>query len=515
MPEFLTEANWRVDFVENTHWILGMKDNTVRYSPTDADEEARELCARVQYLLTCAKSSGAIRNDTLTVLTSTEAEAVKLFKNGYLSAKVGIMNEYYDLVASLGGSFLVDYERIVNTMALDVRIGSSHMRVPGHDGHRGFGGTCFPKDTFSLYSHFQSRNMSSPICQAVLHRNETMDRPERDWVGDVGRTTLLARQPISLVAGGAGFIGKYLCRYLLEKTDHIVLCMDSLCSSSLDAMDTLSQLQKQYVGRFHYLKGDITRPLYFPRLHYVWNLACRASPPKYQADGFHTLQTSVIGTMNLLELVRVHGARYLFTSTSEIYGDPLVHPQKETYWGNVNTLGVRSCYDEGKRCAETIVYEFARKYPLLATQLRIARIFNTYGEGMCLKDGRVITNFIDRILHGRSLELYGDGEQTRSFCHVSDTVEGLVRLMFYDGSTDIVPLVTNIGNPVEITMKQLHGYFEDAVGHSLPVVYRPLPQDDPHKRRPDISRARDILQWEPRVDLRDALKPLLASYGFR
>ena len=533
MPEFLTEANWRSDFYENPHWIVGMKDNSSRFEVTadlESDpsfkySEAYEFYCRMKYLLTEASLSNNIACSKMIVLTSTEAEAVKTFKNGYLSAKVSIMNEFYDFVDSLREEN-VDYDRIVNTMALDPRIGSSHMRVPGHDGHRGFGGTCFPKDTFSLYRQFQSRGIPSPIYSSVLHRNETIDRPERDWVGDVGRTTLLTSRKISLVAGGAGFIGKYLCRYLLEKTDHIVVCMDNLCSSSVDAMDTVRQLRSDYPRRFMFVKADIVVNVYLPRVDYVWNLACRASPPKYQADGYHTLQTSVVGTMNLLELVRVHKARYLFTSTSEIYGDPLEHPQKETYWGNVNTVGVRSCYDEGKRCAETFLYEFARKHPSLASHLRIARIFNTYGEGMCLRDGRVITNFIDCILREKPLEIYGDGEQTRSFCHVSDTVDGLVRLMFYDteeyermfkspSSAKVVveyPLIVNIGNPWEITMNHLHRLFESSLGRAIPVVRRPLPKDDPHKRQPDITKARAVLQWQPVVNIGDILSKLVEHY---
>ena len=296
-----------------------------------------------------------------------------------------------------------------------------------------------------------------------------------------------------LVTGGSGFIGSHLCRRLLA-LGHDVLVVDNFSSSSRrNVLDLLS------VPGFELIRHDVTFPLYV-EVDQIYHLACPASPVFYQKDPVQTTKTCVHGSINMLGLARRLGAPILLASTSEVYGDPLVHPQHESYWGNVNPVGVRSCYDEGKRCAETLFFDYHRQHAL---PVKVARIFNTYGPSMLPDDGRVVSTFIVQALLGQPLTVYGDGSQTRSFCYVDDLVSGLIALM------DSAPEVTgpvNLGNPAEFTMTELAEQVLALTGSSSPIEHRPLPADDPVRRRPDISRAAEVLGWEPVTDLAGGLK---------
>ncbi len=294
-----------------------------------------------------------------------------------------------------------------------------------------------------------------------------------------------------LLAGGAGFVGSHLAERFLGE-GHEVICVDSLQTGRLS---NLAHLMRD--GRFSFLRHDIGDPLKVEGpVDEVWNLACAASPPQYQRDPLHTLRTCIQGSLNLLELAREKRARILQASTSEVYGDPELSLQSEAYRGSVNTWGPRACYDEGKRAAETIFYEYER----LGLDVRVARIFNTYGPRMSPDDGRVVSNFVCQALAGEPLTLYGDGSQTRSFCYVDDLVEGLVRLMRSDVHGPV-----NLGNPGEFTVAQLARMVLEQTGSASPLVLRPLPQDDPRQRRPDISRAQAELAWSPVVPLEQGL----------
>ncbi len=304
---------------------------------------------------------------------------------------------------------------------------------------------------------------------------------------------------LTLVAGGAGFIGSHLCAALLDQGRE-VLCLDNLQTARPGNLDALR-------GRdgFHFVEADVTEPLpravtaRADRLARVYNLACAASPPLYQADPEHTMLTNVVGTNTLLRLCERTGARVLLSSTSEVYGDPEIHPQPESYRGWVSCTGPRACYDEGKRAAEAITFDYAR---LGRAAVRVARIFNTYGPQMHPDDGRVVSNLICQSLSGDDITIYGDGSQTRSFCYVSDLVDGLMRLMESDGDGG-EPV--NLGNPVELTINELLDHVLALTGTTGRVVRKPLPQDDPRRRKPDIGRARTLLGWEPRVPLAEGL----------
>ena len=291
-----------------------------------------------------------------------------------------------------------------------------------------------------------------------------------------------------LVTGGSGFIGSHLSRRLLEE-GHEVLVVDNFYSSSRHNLyDLLDH------PRFELMRHDITFPLYV-EVDQIYHLACPASPVFYQRDPVQTTKTCVHGSINMLGLAKRLGARILLSSTSEVYGDPAMHPQAETYWGNVNPIGIRSCYDEGKRCAETLFFDYYRQHRL---PIKVARIFNTYGPNMLPNDGRVISSFIVRALAGKPLTVFGDGSQTRSFCYIDDMVDGLIRLM---NSAPEVTGPINLGNPGEFTMLELASKVQALTGNDCPVEFQPLPADDPTRRRPDITRARDLLGWEPAVPL--------------
>jgi UDP-glucuronate decarboxylase len=296
----------------------------------------------------------------------------------------------------------------------------------------------------------------------------------------------------TLVTGGSGFIGSHLCQRLLE-LGHDVLVVDNFYSSS---RHNVHELLKD--PRFELVRHDVTFPLYV-EVDEIYHLACPASPVYYQRDPVQTTKTCVHGSINMLGLAKRLGAPILLTSTSEVYGDPAVHPQAESYWGNVNPIGIRSCYDEGKRCAETLFFDYHRQH---AVPIKVARIFNTYGPKMLPDDGRVVSNFIVQAVQGKPLTVFGDGSQTRSFCYIDDMVDGLIRLM---NSPSEVTGPINLGSPGEFTMLELAKQVMDLTGNDCPVEHRPLPPDDPARRQPDISRARELLGWEPRVPLREGL----------
>lgn len=303
-----------------------------------------------------------------------------------------------------------------------------------------------------------------------------------------------------LVTGGAGFIGSHLIDRLMEQGHH-VLCLDNLFTGT---MTNIAHWQNH--DRFTFIHHDIVEPIDVA-VDQIYHLACPASPVHYQADPIKTLKTSVMGTLHMLELATKYQARFLLASTSEVYGDPLVHPQPEDYWGNVNCTGIRACYDEGKRVAETLTFDFHRQ---LHTQVRVARIFNTYGPRMLEQDGRVVSNFISQALRGQDLTVYGNGSQTRSFCYVSDLVEGLIRLMATDCTVPV-----NLGNPGEYTILELTQTVQELVGKKVGIVFKPLPQDDPQRRRPDITRAKTILNWQPIVPLREGLQKTIEDFRSR
>ncbi|GAN50892.1 NAD-dependent epimerase/dehydratase [Methylobacterium sp. ME121] len=305
-----------------------------------------------------------------------------------------------------------------------------------------------------------------------------------------------------LVAGGAGFIGSHLIDALLADGARVT-CVDSLLTGR---RANLAHLANE--ARFDFVEADVTEPLpALPRFDWVFNLACAASPPHYQADPVHTMMTSVLGTGRLLEVARDAGARFLQASTSEVYGDPERHPQQESYWGNVNPTGPRACYDEGKRSAETLTFDFERQHGL---DIRVARIFNTYGPRMRADDGRVVSNVICQALAGDDITVYGNGEQTRSFCYVSDLVDGLLRLMAAE-----TPLAgpVNLGNPRELTVGALVDLVVRMTETPSRIVRRPLPVDDPQRRRPDITRAETLLGWSPRVPLEEGLEATIAWFS--
>ena len=312
---------------------------------------------------------------------------------------------------------------------------------------------------------------------------------------------------VTLVAGGAGFIGSHLCRGLLEAGERVI-CVDNLQTSRRSNLTSLLRHRN-----FEFVQADITAPLpgsivsRTRKFRRIYNLACAASPPRYQADPEHTMLTNVVGTDQLLRLAEASGARFLLTSTSEVYGDPESHPQEEEYRGNVSCTGPRACYDEGKRAAETLTFDFGRSG---RADVRVARIFNTYGPNMDPEDGRVVSNVVCQALSGEPITIYGDGSQTRSFCYVADTVEALRRLM-ETGSTVLEPV--NIGNPRELTVKELTDLVLAILDRPAEVIYRPLPQDDPRRRRPNIARAQQLLGWEPTTTLEDGIRATIGWFA--
>lgn len=306
-----------------------------------------------------------------------------------------------------------------------------------------------------------------------------------------------------LVTGGAGFIGSHLCERLLAD-GHEVICLDNFFTGRKENIHHLMNNP-----RFEMIRHDVVQPILL-EVDRIYNLACPASPVHYQYNPVKTVKTNVMGTINMLGLAKRVKARILQASTSEVYGDPQVHPQTEDYWGYVNCIGVRSCYDEGKRVAETLMMDYHRQN---GVDTRIARIFNTYGPRMLENDGRVVSNFIVQALRGEDLTIYGSGAQTRSFCYVDDLVEGLIRLM--NAETEDVHLPVNLGNPAEFTIRELAEEVARLCGREVRIKHCPLPQDDPKQRRPDIARAERLLGWKPTVPLREGLQRTIAYFAER
>jgi UDP-glucuronate decarboxylase len=302
-----------------------------------------------------------------------------------------------------------------------------------------------------------------------------------------------------LVTGGAGFLGSHLIDRLLDQ-GHEVLCADNLFTGTKRNIEHLHDNP-----RFEFVRHDVTFPLYV-EVDEIYNLACPASPVHYQHDPVQTTKTSVHGAINMLGLAKRLRCRILQASTSEVYGDPAVHPQTEDYWGHVNPIGPRSCYDEGKRCAETLFFDYHRQHKL---DIKVARIFNTYGPRMHPADGRVVSNFIVQALSGSPITLYGDGNQSRSFCYVDDLIDGLIRLM--ESPAELTGPI-NIGNPVEFTMRELADLVLSETGSSSQIIRHPLPQDDPRQRKPDISLAQRALGWSPKTALKDGLRPTISYF---
>lgn len=307
-----------------------------------------------------------------------------------------------------------------------------------------------------------------------------------------------SRRPRILVTGGAGFVGSHLIDRLLDRGDE-VLCVDNLFTGDKSNLDHLAG----HV-RLEFMRHDICFPLYV-EVDQIYNLACPASPIHYQFDPVQTTKTSVNGAINMLGLAKRVKARIFQASTSEIYGDPSIHPQPESYWGNVNTLGPRACYDEGKRCAETLFFDYYRQHKV---DIKVARIFNTYGPRMHPNDGRVVSNFIIQALRGEPITIYGDGEQSRSFCYIDDLVEGILRFM----DTEDFPGPVNLGNPIEFTIGELAEQVIELTGSHSKLVREPLPQDDPRQRQPDVSLAREKLGWEAKTQLREGLGKTIAYF---
>ncbi len=302
-----------------------------------------------------------------------------------------------------------------------------------------------------------------------------------------------------LVTGGAGFLGSHLCERLIEQGKDVV-CVDNFFTGTRRNVQHLLDHP-----RFELIRHDVTFPLYI-EVDAIYNLACPASPVHYQHDPVQTTKTSVHGAINVLGLAKRTRAKIFQASTSEVYGDPSVHPQPEEYWGNVNPIGPRSCYDEGKRCAETLFFDYHRQHGL---DIKVARIFNTYGPRMHPQDGRVVSNFIVQALRGEDITIFGDGQQTRSFCYVDDLIEGFLRLM--DTSDDVTGPI-NIGNPNEFTIRELAETVIELVGSKSELVNMPLPADDPKQRQPDINKAKEILDWSPKVQLREGLTKTIAYF---
>jgi len=302
-----------------------------------------------------------------------------------------------------------------------------------------------------------------------------------------------------LITGGAGFLGSHLCERLINEGNE-VLCLDNFFTGT---KDNIIHLMDDH--RFELIRHDVEFPIHV-EVDEIYNLACPASPIHYQHNPIHTTKTSVMGALNMLGLAKRQNAKIMQASTSEVYGDPEIHPQTESYWGNVNPIGFRSCYDEGKRCAETLFFDYYREYKL---DIKVARIFNTYGPRMHPSDGRVVSNFIIQALKNEDITVYGDGSQTRSFCYVDELVDGFIRLM---ASPDELTGPVNLGNPVEFTIKELAEKVIDMTGSKSNISYQPLPHDDPKQRQPDITLAKKELNWEPKIKLEDGLEKTIEYF---
>jgi UDP-glucuronate decarboxylase len=418
------------------------------------------------------------------------AEMIKYCANVMLAGQISLANELYQICKATG----VDYNIVKDVILLDGRI-AKNIDVPGHDGDLGFGGKCFPKDLNALIYLSREKMYRPYLLEEIWRLNERV-RKNRDW---------LSHQPFSkmniLVTGGAGFLGSNLCKFLLEKGNHVI-CLDDF---STGKRENVLDLEKN--DNFSLITHDITFTLDAESLGHIdqiYNLACPASPTHYQYDALKTINVNTKGIHNILELAKLNRATVLQASTSEIYGDPLEHPQKEEYRGNVNTIGPRACYDEGKRIGETFFADYKRKFNM---PIRISRIFNTYGPNMNVEDGRVVSNFIVQALKNESLTVYGSGNQTRSFCYVDDLINGLYSLM---NSSHTNPI--NLGNPQEFSILELAKKIIQMTNSKSEIVFKELPQDDPVRRKPEISMAENILNWKPKVSVDDGLKKTIEYF---
>ena len=307
-----------------------------------------------------------------------------------------------------------------------------------------------------------------------------------------------------LVTGGSGFIGSHLCKKLLENPNNYVICLDNNFTGCIDNIKQLIKESNDGKFNFEFIRHDITNPIYL-EIDEIYHLACPASPKAYQYNSIKTIKTNILGTINILGIAKRTKSKILLTSTSEIYGDPKISPQKESYWGNVNPIGIRSCYDEGKRVAETLMIEYNRNHNI---DIRIARIFNTYGQNMNKDDGRVVSNFINQCIEGKDITVYGDGSQTRSFCFIDDMVDGLIKLM--NSENFMGPI--NLGNPEEIKIKDIAEIIKNKLNPGLNIKYMDLPSDDPLQRKPDISKAVEILNWKPKISLNEGLEKTIEYF---
>ena len=310
---------------------------------------------------------------------------------------------------------------------------------------------------------------------------------------------------IILVTGGSGFIGSNLCNELVKNKSNHIICLDNNFTGSLDNIKQLSNLDN-----FEFIRHDVCKEILL-EVDQIYHLACPASPKDYQINGIKTIKTNILGTMNMLGLAKRTNARILLSSTSEVYGDPKVSPQKEDYWGNVNPIGIRSCYDEGKRLAETLMMEYHRNCDV---DIRIVRIFNTYGPNLNKNDGRVVSNFINQAIENENITIYGDGQQTRSFCFIDDLVKGLIKMMNTDSNEDTLTPI-NLGNPNEITMVELAEKVIELTKSKSKLVFRELPKDDPLQRKPDIGKAIRVLEWEPLVNLFNGLQKTINYFTLK
>jgi len=490
MPEFLTEKNWRDDFKSCTDWVFGVPCGATA-------DERRSFHATIQAVFGASCDAGCIESRSIQMVDAKCAEATKYFRNSFLALKVGYANEMEKYCRAAG----IDYDTTALLTGLDPRIGHSHLSVPGPDGKGGYGGTCFPKDTNGLCTEMERLGVEPVLLRALIDRNERLDRPGQDWKSDVGRTIASRPKPAVVVAGGSGFLGAHLCRKLLgARKDRIIVCVDDLSTGRLCNIDDMLDNP-----RFAFVKRDVREPLRLGLVDVkeVYNLACPASPPKYQKDPIGTTETCFTGTRSLLALAKSNNAKFLQASTSEVYGDPGESPQAETYWGNVNCTGPRSCYDEGKRVAESLCFDYKRE----GADVRVARIFNTYGPCMDPHDGRVVSTLMRQALAGEDLTVHGDGSQTRSFCYVSDMIEALQALMELPAAP-AGPV--NLGSSDEITVLELAKIVKDVVGRpSIAVRLVDRPVNDPNRRRADNSLASELLGWAPTVPLRDGLSAMM------
>uniref|UniRef100_A0A1D1Y8J9 UDP-glucuronate decarboxylase n=1 Tax=Anthurium amnicola TaxID=1678845 RepID=A0A1D1Y8J9_9ARAE len=355
---------------------------------------------------------------------------------------------------------------------------------------------------FLLHPYYYSLSRLGPAAYDGRQRQLLLPRVDLEVGGDGRRFPVGLRKPPLriVVTGGAGFVGSHLVDKLLARGDSVIVIDNFFTGRKENLVHHFGN------PRFELIRHDVVEPILL-EVDQIYHLACPASPVHYKYNPIKTIKTNVMGTLNLLGLAKRIGARFLLTSTSEVYGDPMEHPQKETYWGNVNPIGVRSCYDEGKRTAETLTMDYHRGADV---EVRIARIFNTYGPRMCIDDGRVVSNFVAQALRKQPLTVYGDGKQTRSFQYVSDLVDGLISLM---GSDHIGPF--NLGNPGEFTMLELAEVVKETIDPSATINFKPNTADDPHKRKPDITKAKELLNWEPKISLREGLPLMVTDFRKR